>query len=330
MRCLVLAPLITVLSGLVPSISLAQELTKNVYDGVGYCVGTDIRDVERCALEDAKRDALDKAGTIIQASSKVSMYQLTENEINSFAAGLVKVLEKNINTQYDSVLKVLKTRAVIKAEIDNRTVLEGIESFTSADSSLKELRAKKQDTGGKLQFEFSLIGRKKAPDGSLEEVPIGDDSPLNAGDLFQIKFKASRDSYVYVINIDSRGRVFPAFPNNEKGILDNHLAAGEQYTLPAPGLYYQLDDNPGPETLYFIGSLEPMRDISFIVENISQSGGKGDDSQALRGLLDTRSTARGISRITESSDSDGILADKAGKILEGYGSLVRKTIFRHR
>ena len=79
----------------------SQELSSTIYEGTGFCSGTNIPEVEKCALEEAKKNALEKAGTYIQATTKVDMFQLKEDEINSFAGGFVKVLEKNIKTEYD-------------------------------------------------------------------------------------------------------------------------------------------------------------------------------------------------------------------------------------
>jgi Domain of unknown function (DUF4384) len=327
MRCVLLISITTMLLGLRPPEVSAQDFSTAVYEGVGYCVGTNIPDVERGALEDAKRDALDKAGTFIKASAKVSMYQLTESEISSFASGFVKVLDKDVRTEYDSVLRVVKATASIKAEIDNRNVTEGISSFLSANSSLDELNKTGRETDSELRFEFSLSGRKKGPDGEYLLVQVEENTVLAAGDQFQIFFRATRDCYVYVISIDSQGHIFPAFPNPEKGLTANHLSAGEQYILPSPNLYYELDDNPGQESLYFIGSLEPMRDISFILDNLKQMGG---DNLALRGLLESRSSVRGIARITQVNDQADSTPLNAPQILQSYGSLLMKAVFQHR
>jgi len=295
-----------------------QALSPAIYQGTGYCAGTDIKEVKQCALEEAKKDALDKAGAFIQASAKVDMFQLKESEIKSFAGGFVKILQKEIKTEYDQNMEVVKATANIQAEIDNAKILEGIQSIIQADSSLSGLKKK-------LEFEFALVGRKRLADGQYTQALVNENSGLGSGDQFQISFRTSQDCYVYIINIDSNGKIFPAFPNEERGIVNNYLKADEEYTLPAGDLYYELDENPGVESIYFVGSLEPMKDMKFILENLESSG---ENTLALRGLIEARSEARGIANIM-SGPGGGNIAQQARKALEGYGSLVLKVSFNH-
>ena len=116
--------------------------------------------------------------------------------------------------------------------------------------------------------------------GGSARVLVNEGQGLNSGDQFQIYFKTNQDCYVYVINIDSHGNVFSAFPNKEGGITDNFLKKNVRYTLPTDELYYSLDSNPGVETIFFIGSYEPMQDIDFILDNLE---GSQEQQIAMRG-----------------------------------------------
>ena len=296
----------------------SQEPSASIYEGTGYCSGTNIPEVEKCALEEARKDALQKAGTYILATAKVDMFQLKEEEINSFAGGFVKVLEKKVQTDYDPQMHAVKSTANIKAEIENKKILEGIKSIIQSNSSLSKLDSP-------LKFEFALYGRKRMPDGQFAQVLVNENTGLNSGDQFQISFKTNQDCYIYVINIDSHGNIFPAFPNEERGIVNNLLKAEEEYILPSEDLYYELDSKPGVETIYFMGSLEPMEDMKFILGNLENLG---RDNLALRGLLEARSAARAIAKIIEGPGGENI-TQQARKLLEGYGSLVLKVSFNH-
>ena len=81
-------------------------------------------------LEEAKNNVMQKAGTFIQGRWQVDMYQLTESQIQSFSAGMIKIVGEPIyDTQFDQEDKTIKSTATIRAEVDNEQLMNGIQKL---------------------------------------------------------------------------------------------------------------------------------------------------------------------------------------------------------
>lgn len=76
------------------------------------------RDAEEAALMAAKREALEQFGTFVQSSTSVKNFTLRDDQINSLAAGLMKVtvLERNRSIEGKSFVFRVKIKAVASAE----------------------------------------------------------------------------------------------------------------------------------------------------------------------------------------------------------------------
>jgi hypothetical protein len=288
--------------------------------------------VKQLALADAKRMALEQAGTAIISQTEVNNFELTKDQIQAFAQGLVKVLKiTNQSCQYEDKVKAMHCTVSIEAEVQ---VMEGKELFEKLTQS--HTQEQKSSAQGELSFGFNVLafspstvasrGVRIKPDSNqtYQHVELKENGVLKSNDEFQIRFTPSQDAYVYVINVDTQGQVYPMLPNAE-GLRDNHLKAGKSYTLPAEGKYYQLDQNTGTETIYMVAAQQPMPDIEYLLNK------SGDQVAA---LLSASVKTRGISGITTGQKANyqltqGTQVQDVEEVIKGKGAVVRVFRFQH-
>jgi hypothetical protein len=289
--------------------------------------------VQQLALADAKRMALEQAGTLLTSETQVDNFELTKDQIKAFAQGLVKVLKvTEQKCSYEDKIKALYCQVSIEAEVQT---LEG--KALLAKLAASQAQEKQAEGQGSLSFGFNVLaftpaqmgirGVRIKPDSpqTYQHVELKENGVLHSGDEFQIRFTPSQDAYVYVINVDTRGQVYPMLPNPE-GMRNNHLKAGQNYTLPAAGKYYQLDDYTGTETIYLVAARQPMADIEYLLQQ------QGDQ---VASLLNASVSMRGISAITSGASqtvelSPGIQIQDLEERIKGSGSVVRVFRFQHR
>nr|HID59131.1 hypothetical protein [Desulfobacterales bacterium] len=92
-------------------------------------------DGKRLALMDAKRLALEKAGTYLESMSEVKNYELTKDEVNSLAAGVLSV--EVLKEKWKMSGENLMVTVTIKATINTDWLKDRIEA----------LRANREDVG---------------------------------------------------------------------------------------------------------------------------------------------------------------------------------------
>ena len=98
------------------------------------------------------------------------------------------------------------------------------------------------------------------PGGTGPLLPITDGTAMNSGDHYKIYFRANRDCYAYIYQVDALDNIFQLFPLHQfDGVVlkqANPVIAGVNYMLPSRNRYFYLDDTIGEETLYFAVSLD--------------------------------------------------------------------------
>ncbi|HEY9844444.1 MAG TPA: DUF4384 domain-containing protein [Candidatus Obscuribacterales bacterium] len=290
--------------------------------------------VKQLALADAKRMALEQAGTAIISETEVNNFELTRDQILAFAQGLVKVLKINEqHCEYDDKLKAMHCTVSIDAEVE---VSDGKELF----ERMRRSRKQEQGSAGELSFGFNVLAFSPAAPGArgvriksdssqtFQHLELAENGVLRSGDEFQIRFTPAQDAHVYVINVDSSGQVYAMLPNPE-GMSDNRLRAGRSYTLPAEGKYYQLDNQTGTETIYLMAAREPMSDIEYLLE-------KARSHDLNVGVLfNAMAKTRGISGITQGPSTSYQIAQDV-KIqdieerIQGHGAVVRVFRIQHK
>ena len=285
--------------------------------------GAEAESVEKTALNAAKRNALEQAGGYVKSQTRVSMFDLTEDMVKSWSEGFVRVIEViGKKMERDAVTGAYRSALTIKAEV----LLADMEEFQNRSDQEEKGNSRKE-----LTFEVNMIAERQLLDGNWEDMLIQDGSLLNTGDRFQIIFKPHNTCYLYIINVDSKKKIYTLFPNARTKI-GNHLQEGEEYALPDRNKFYELDDAIGIETIYFIASYTPMNDIEWLL-----SKALGKDGEATLALLDStvkKRGRRGAGRIVTGKSrvftlSDGKEIMKAADLLQGNGSVVKVVRFHH-
>ncbi len=84
-------------------------------------------DAKQYALLDAKRKAMEQFGTYLSSHTTVQNYQLTQDEITTYTAGLMQttILEEKLEAEGDYMTMYVTIRAVI----DPKEVEEGLKSY---------------------------------------------------------------------------------------------------------------------------------------------------------------------------------------------------------
>ena len=90
------------------------------------------------ALMEAKRSALEQTGSYLESSSEVKDYQLTKDEINSLASGIisVEVLEEDWKMSGENLMVTV----VIRAAVDTSNLEERISALKENKDSVEEVK----------------------------------------------------------------------------------------------------------------------------------------------------------------------------------------------
>ncbi len=111
------------------------------------------------ALLDAKRIALEKAGTYLESSMEVKNYELTKDQINALAAGIISVdiLKEDWQLSGESMSVIVQ----IKAVIDTSHLKERIAGLKEHQDSGSNQEIQKQISA--LQKELAELKAQKTP-----------------------------------------------------------------------------------------------------------------------------------------------------------------------
>ncbi len=192
--------------------------------------------------------------------------------------------------------------------------------------------------------------------GAKQMISIQPGTVLHSGDLIKVLFKADRECYVYILQYGSSGEAGILFPVPEIA-LTNPAKKGKDYAIPPGNDWYYLDDVTGRESLYFIASVEPIKEMDKLLARLEKAG-KGKDDDKLkheltkefddifrqRGVadsdkpIDITGTAgfreRNIGGVTEGPQlkvpsADGTERVRSTKIV-GKGIVGRNIVFEHK
>ncbi len=183
-----------------------------------------------------------------------------------------------------------------------------------------------------LTLTLNIIGQRKEPDGSYNEIIVREGSVLCWRDNFQLHLETNRAAYVYVLLSDSQGRASQLFPDPK---LDHSgfMTGGSWLVIPSRDLWFWLDEHPGRETLYVMASEKPMSDIQSLLAQIESvdDEGKRHVSQELKRKI----VQRGLAVVDKGPAatfalSDGKTIQRVTEVVTGTGSVVRAVSFQHR
>ena len=102
-------------------------------------------DGHRLALLDAKRNALEKAGTYVQSITEVKDFQLTRDDIKTYTAGIVAVEEEG-DPKWEMIGETLRCTVTVKARVDDAGVTNKIASLRKDKEATQELRDARKHT----------------------------------------------------------------------------------------------------------------------------------------------------------------------------------------
>ncbi len=127
---------------LIPCISHAK--TEIIFVDHKYVMGDNDSktDARRMCFLEAKRKVLEKAGTYIESHTQVKNYRLTKDEINSYAAALLKV--ETVKEEWKFVGENMAVFLTVKAEVDSSYIekqLAKIKKDASVQKKIKEQQA---------------------------------------------------------------------------------------------------------------------------------------------------------------------------------------------
>ena len=130
-----------------------------------------------------------------------------------------------------------------------------------------------QATGAAIGLDVALV-RKTIRNGTPVILPIKDGEILRdgrgnpqAGDKFRIMFRPNSEAYVYIIAVDGSGWAQGIFPTPTSPFA-NPVQPGEQYVTPEESNWFSLDQFRGVETIFFVASHEPRKDIEDLFKGI--------------------------------------------------------------
>jgi predicted component of type VI protein secretion system len=101
-------------------------------------------DAIRLAVEAAKRDALEQVATYLESVTEMKNMDITKDDIRTYTAGIVMVLDQKITTQLEG--ESIIVRADLTAQVDPDEVAQAIQALRENESAKTELAALRTET----------------------------------------------------------------------------------------------------------------------------------------------------------------------------------------
>ncbi len=126
-------------------------------------------DAIRLATEAAKRNALEQVATYLESVTIVDGMDVTKDEIRTYTAGLVLVLNQQVTTSLDGDVVVIK--ADLLAQMDTEEVARAITALRENEDArvqLAELRQENDQLQEELRSVSQALGTAATPDQALQ------------------------------------------------------------------------------------------------------------------------------------------------------------------
>jgi uncharacterized membrane protein YgcG len=101
-------------------------------------------DAVRLAVEAAKRQALEQVATYLESVTEVKNTDITRDDIRTYTAGIVMVLDQKISTRLDGDTVII--HADLTAQVDPKEVAQAIETLRENESAKTELVSLRAET----------------------------------------------------------------------------------------------------------------------------------------------------------------------------------------
>ena len=124
-------------------------------------------DAIRLAVEAAKKDVLEQVATYLESVTEVRDLDVTRDDIRSYTAGIVQVLDQTITTRLEGDDVVI--RADLTAQVEPDEVARAIVALRENESAKSELSALRAETD-QLQQQLDAANRALADASSPEQV----------------------------------------------------------------------------------------------------------------------------------------------------------------
>jgi hypothetical protein len=124
-------------------------------------------DAVRLAVEAAKREALEQVATYWESVTKIESMNITRDEIRTYTAGIVMVLDQEITTRLEGETVVI--HADLTAQVDPDEVAQAILALRENESAKTELASLRSETD-QLRFQLDAANQALANAASPEQV----------------------------------------------------------------------------------------------------------------------------------------------------------------
>src|SRR5215475_6382944 len=101
-------------------------------------------DATRLAIETAKRDALEQVATYLESVTEVKNLDVTRDEIRTYTAGIVTVLNQQTSTRIEGGDIVIHVD--LTAQVDQHEVIQAITALRENESTKQELVSLRAET----------------------------------------------------------------------------------------------------------------------------------------------------------------------------------------
>ena len=169
-----------------------------------------------------------------------------------------------------------------------------------------------------LEVEYLVFAR---PWGGDAERVLREEDTLYSGDLIRVRLKPNRPAWLYLFLLDSQGDAHLLFPETPDG--EARVAAGE-LLLPSSRTYWRLDPHPGRESLLVAASLNPIRGIADLLDELDAGAARLRSEAVLQRVRDAgRKGMAGISNPSAGVEGalDGVLRSYTGVIWKRFDFL---------
>jgi len=197
---------------------------------------------------------------------------------------------------------------------------------------LDDAKHQRKLTRGGERIRIALDLQKRVGTGY---VSIKDNDVLHDGDgdsakrdLYRVYYRSETPCCVYILQMDTKGRVDPIFPSQYTKE-SNPARVGVERYAPTQGCFY-LDRTRGIEKVYFLISSGPRKDVETLMRDFERMN-KGIRRQAFRALQGGAHIAisRGIDGAVAVAPPPAPPADYVAPVIYQYSELVITRYFRH-
>ncbi len=162
----------------------------------------------------------------------------------------------NIPIDEQTLFRRAKLNKILAAQKNPSPKQQGKKTHQQAGKSAatKKERKSPEKRTPFLGLELAVIYRP----GNMGEFVLASGDVLKSGEQYRIIVEPEQNCYLYVVQRDSTGRLFPIFPNmNGYNHYSNPLRGKEPYIFPNNDNYFYLDQQKGHEQIYFYTSMKP-------------------------------------------------------------------------